>query len=113
MVPTAVDEDWHAICQTICKGVEGSEWEAMYYQYKDLHQAVESKKSGENKKAKVLWALKDAKDKGVDFRRRGQGRRHQDERKAGLLGNLKTPTAALAKALEGLEQGESVSVSEW
>ena len=32
--------------------------------YKDLHQAVKSKKSGENKKAKVLWAMK---DKIVDY----------------------------------------------
>ena len=39
----------------------------MYYRYKDLHQAVKSKRSGENKKAKVLWALKEAKDGGVDF----------------------------------------------
>ena len=38
-----------------------------YYQYKDLHQAVKSKKSVENKKAKVLWALKEAKDKVVHF----------------------------------------------
>ena len=44
----------HAICQAIFQGVEGSEWEAMYHQCKDLHQVVKSKKSGENKKAKVL-----------------------------------------------------------
>ena len=34
----------------------------MYYRYKDLHQAV---KRTENKK--VLWASKEAKDRGVDF----------------------------------------------
>ena len=47
-------------------GVEGPE-EAMSYRHKDLHQAVKSKTSGENQKAKVLWALKEAKDRGVDF----------------------------------------------
>ena len=25
--PHLVDEDWHAICQAIFKGVEGAEWE--------------------------------------------------------------------------------------
>ena len=28
-----VDEDWHAICQAIFQGVEGSEWETMYHTY--------------------------------------------------------------------------------
>ena len=65
--PPLVDEGWHAFCQAIFQGVEGPEWEAMYGQYKDLHQAMKSKKSGENKKAKVLWTLKEAKDGGVDF----------------------------------------------
>ena len=35
--------------------------------YKDLHQAVKSKKSVEIKKSKALWALTEAKDRGVDF----------------------------------------------
>ena len=29
--PPLVDEDLHAICQTIYEGVEEAEWEAMYY----------------------------------------------------------------------------------
>ena len=32
---------------TIRSGVEGSEWEDMYYKYTGLHQAVKSEKSGE------------------------------------------------------------------
>ena len=40
----------------------------MYYRYKDLHQAVKNARHREdNKKAKVLWAVKEAKDRGVDF----------------------------------------------
>ena len=50
--------------QAIFQGVEGTEWEAIYCQYKELQQAMKNKKSGENKKAKVLWALKEAKDRG-------------------------------------------------
>ena len=57
--PPPVEEDWHAVCQAIFQGVEGPEWEAMNDQYKDVHQAVKSKKSGETKKAKVLWVLFD------------------------------------------------------
>ena len=35
---------WHAICQAINKGVEGAEWETMYYKHAELHQAVKCKK---------------------------------------------------------------------
>ena len=65
--PLQVGADWHAFCQSIFQGVEGPEWEAMCYHYKDLHQAVKSKTPGENKKAKVQWAMKEAKDRGVDY----------------------------------------------
>ena len=53
--PPLVDEDWHAVC------------EAIYYHCKDLHQAVKSNTFGESKKAKVLWAMKEAEDRGVDY----------------------------------------------
>ena len=43
MGPLIVDEDWPAFCQATFHGVEGSEWEAMYYRCKDLHQAVKRK----------------------------------------------------------------------
>ena len=39
-----VDEDWHATCQPIYKGVEEAEWENMYYKYVGLHQAVHLEK---------------------------------------------------------------------
>ena len=66
--PPQVDEDWHAFCLAIFEGVERPEWEAMYYRYKDLHQAVKkARHREEHKKAKVLRALKEAKDRGVDF----------------------------------------------
>ena len=65
--PSLVDEELDAICQPMFQGVEGTEWGAMYCRYKDSDQAVESQKSGEHKKAKVLSALKKAEDSGVDF----------------------------------------------
>ena len=65
--PPLVAADWYAFCQAIFQGIEEPEWDAMYCHYKNLHQAVKSKKFGENTKAKVLWAMKEAKDKGVDY----------------------------------------------
>ena len=59
-----VDAEWHASCQAI---FQGPEWEAFDYHCKDLHQAVKSKTFGESKKSKVLWAMKEAKDRGVGF----------------------------------------------
>ena len=58
-----MDEDWHAICQAVFQGVDGSEWDT----HNEPHQAVNCKTSGENKKAKALWALKDAKGQRNSF----------------------------------------------
>ena len=46
--PPLVDADWHAVCQAVYQGIEGPEWEAMYFTCEDLHQAVKNKKSAEN-----------------------------------------------------------------
>ena len=59
MEPPLVDADWHAFCQAIVQGIEGQEWEAM-------HQTLKSKKPKENRKAKVQWAMKEAKDRGEE-----------------------------------------------
>ena len=45
---------------------EGSESEAVYYNYMQLHKAVKRKKSGEQEKARALWSVNEAKDKGID-----------------------------------------------
>ena len=47
---------------TFFPGVERPEWDAMYYQCKDLHLEVKIPNSTEHKKAKVLWAMEEAKD---------------------------------------------------
>ena len=60
-VPPLVDEDWHAICQAVFQGVDGSEWEAMCNTHKELHQAVHCETSRENKKARALWPLERSK----------------------------------------------------
>ena len=73
----------------------------VFYHCKDLHQAVKSKTSGGNKKAKVLWALKEAKGKGVDE----CDVKHQNEIQTRAQFRLtlwsihpERPAAALAKA---------------
>ena len=47
---------------------------------------MKSKKSGESKKVKVLWALQDAKDRVVDFQDAGHAKEVKTS-KAGPLGN--------------------------
>ena len=59
--PPLVDADWHAFGQAMYQGIEGQEWEATYHHHKELHQAVRTKKPGDNQKAKALWAVKAAK----------------------------------------------------
>ena len=51
--PPLVDEDWHAICQTINKGVEGAEWENLKNKHVEMHKndKLQAKRSV-NKKAK-------------------------------------------------------------
>ena len=49
----------HPICLAIFKGVEGAEWENMYYKYEELHKELNLKELGVNKKAKALWFMRD------------------------------------------------------
>ena len=63
-----------APCQAIYKGVEVPEWRAMHYQFQEVHQADKSKKSNEH-------ALKEAKDKGIDFCDAGHAKQIQTRSK--------------------------------
>ena len=102
-----VDEDWHAICQAIFQGVERSEWEDMYYNSEELHQAVKCEKSWENKKAMALWTLKEAKDKGRNVYDLGTVQKIQTTSHVRLdpwAIVLKSPTAALADVLKRTEE---------
>ena len=110
MAPQPVDENWHAFCQAIFHGVKGPESEAVCYRYKDLHRAVKSKKSEENKKAKVLRALKEANDRGVDFcdASREKELKTRVQVGSGPLGNpFEKPDGRI-----GHEQGERVPTGE-
>ena len=65
--PLLFDADWHAFCQAICKGIEGSDWEELYEHYKEMRRAACVKKPTENEKAKAFWKMKAAKDRGEEF----------------------------------------------
>ena len=65
----------------------------MYYQHKDMHQAVKSKKSGENKKAQAPWQ----KIEGLISTTRAT---KSKSRRAGLLGNpFEKPVNRIGKNL--------------
>ena len=66
-----VDEDWPAIFSKVSKDQNGKQCTSIT-SYKELHRAVNCKKLDKNQKAKALWALKEAQDKGIHFLRSGQ-----------------------------------------
>ena len=78
-----VDADWHAFCQAIHKGLKGKEWE-LYHHYKELNQATRAKKPSERQKARALWAMKAAWDRGEEY--------YDPARKEDLLGRTKNPS---------------------
>ena len=41
--PPLVGADWHAFCETIYKGIEGKEWEALHYHHRDQKNGRQSK----------------------------------------------------------------------
>ena len=100
--PPPVDADCHAFCQAIHKGIEGKEWEDLYYHFRELSQAAGAKKPSASQKAKAIWAKKAAWDRSEDF--------DDPARKEDILGRTETrlelwqehrkdPLAALAKSV--------------
>ena len=88
------------------KGIEGSEWDELRYHFRKMSKAAGARKPCESQKAKDLWAMKAAKDRGDDF--------YYAARKYNILGrnqtrleqweeHLKDPMIALDKALKCLE----------
>ena len=65
--PPLVDADWHAFCQAICKGIEGKEWEDLYFHYREMSKGAGTRKPRESQRAKALWAMKAAKDRREEF----------------------------------------------
>ena len=67
MEPTPLKAEWHACCQAIYKGIEGKEWEELYYHCKALHQAAGTKKPGDSQKTKAFGTLDAARDRDDEF----------------------------------------------
>ena len=38
--PPLVDADWHGFCQAIYKGMEGKEWEELYFHCREMSKAA-------------------------------------------------------------------------
>ena len=101
-----MDADWHAFCQAIFEGIEGSEWEELYY-YRDLIRQQEPKNQVRVKEQKPFGRLNAAKDRREDF--------YDPARKDNILGrhqtrqelwreHLKDRIEALDNALKCLEK---------
>ena len=81
-------------------------WEEMYDSYKVMSRAVGVKKPQEAQKAKVLWAMKAARDRKEEFYDPAREEDISKRNKTRLElweERLKDPTAALDKALKCVE----------
>ena len=50
-----VDEDWHAVCQAIYKGVEGAAWEKLCCKFVEMNKEVNVRSPGGSRGAKINW----------------------------------------------------------
>ena len=78
----------NAYCQAIYKGIEGEEWDALYYHYRELNQATGAKKPGESPKAKALWSMKAARDRDGKYYDPARKKRYsgQNKNSSGIVG---------------------------
>ena len=59
-----MDEDWHAICQAIYKGVERAEREKLHCKFEDRNKAINVLPPvWESQDQKTLWKIRQAKEK--------------------------------------------------
>ena len=98
------------------EGVEGAEWENLYYQHVELHKAVNLEKPGISEKAKTLWSMRDSKTHGEAHNDRGSERQIESRtsvRRALRETHMKNPTAALVEALRRKMAHDGLSHRKW
>ena len=90
----------YAFCQAVYKGIEGSEWEVLYHNYRDMSMAARATTPSESQKAKALWVMKAAEDKVDEF--------YDSVRKENILGRKsQRPNHSVGQSFE--VRGESIS----
>ena len=57
-------EDWHAVFQAICRGVEGVEWELSYCKFVEMNKEVKLRHPSGSGMAETLWKTRGPKDRG-------------------------------------------------
>ena len=60
-----MDENWHAICQAIFKGIEGVRKDVL--QVYQIHKAVNIRHPSTSRKGKTLWNMREAKANGEAY----------------------------------------------
>ena len=88
-------------CQAIYKGIEVSEWEELYFHYREMSKATGAKMQSESQKAKALWAMKAAWDRGEEC--------YDPARKEDILGRTKNSPAIMGRTsqrhVDGTREG--------
>ena len=108
--PPLVDAEWHAFCQAIFSRNRRTRVGCHVFSIQGLAPSGEKARNLERmKNGKVLWAMKEARNKGWTVMTRTTKNQTRAQFRLDLSAiHLRSPTAALVTALEGLEQGESV-----
>ena len=50
-----MEEDWHAGCQAMYKGVQGAEWENLYHKVVAMNKEVNVRHPSGSSRPKTLW----------------------------------------------------------
>ena len=101
-----VDEDWH-VCQAICKGIEGQEWERLYCKYVEMHTGQQSQDEG-------FVDVERRRNKWESALRSSGGRQFASGatvRQALWEAHMQSPTAAQEEALRRTDAHASVTRS--
>ena len=85
-----VDADWHAFCQAIYEGIEGSDWWKLYAYSKEVSRAAGVRKPSGSQKAKAFCKMNAARDSGDDF--------YDPERKDQRFGKKQNTTGIVGRA---------------
>ena len=107
-----VDEDWHAGCQAVDKGVKGAERETLYYKCVEMRMEVDVRNPSGSSRAMTLWKVMDARERGgtCDDQSYTTNIECKEAVRQGLWNaHLQSPPCAVSEALRSVETWEDAA----
>ena len=95
------------VCQAIYKGIKGAAWENLCYKYVELLKALNLKKAGHQQESKSAVVNERRQDNWRSYDRSSERQLESETsvRRALWEAHMKSPTAALERALGRTEDG--------